>query len=497
MIYEREREKRKRKKRERKEKERRERKEKERREYKMSNNKFTFLPSDDKIIRLGSCDFHLKDDQDIDKMYQVQTGLKKIINPILILLYYNNTSKKILTEFFRASRDTTIGDGKEEDIFRNLKEGDMTRNLKEGDMTRNLKEGKNLEALKFKFASVNLDYESELYRSFKNISLGNPFKWLEIVEGENYPFIVFYYQGVPQFIYEGIMNSKSLINEFSEWYSDLMENKKEDRNTKLEDKNGIYLAIDDNNIKYYDKQGFSPTEENKKEFSFIKGEIFRVTFLDERAIFSKNLDSGTDFIFYDKERKEGDDVIVSNFNIQDTFDVSFRKIDGNQNNNGIDGNQNNNGIDGNQNNNGIDESKLKEYQEMYKISHPGGIKKKKQIYLETDFFIKGLGDYKTSKEMREMMIQGGLNKDFISDRDIEEGTKKEKDKLDKLGDTYEKRKKLEDLLNQIRRFMKDENGKIENLEIYRKIEERIRKLITRIREYIGTMEGDIRDITSI
>ena len=137
---------------------------------------------------------------------------------------------------------------------------------------------------------------------------------------------------------------------------------------------------------------------------------------------------------------------------------------------------------------------------MYKISHPGGIKKKKQIYLEPDFFIKGLGDYKTSKEMREMMIQGGLNKDFISDRDIEEGTKKEKDKLDKLGDTYEKRKKLEDLLNQIRRFMKDENGKIENLKIYRiieikKIENDIKNLITRINEYINIKtENDIRDL---
>lgn len=429
----------------------------------MSDKKFMFLPNDKKLMRLESCDFHLSEGKEAN---QVQCTLKKIINPSLILFYYNNTSKKILTEFFKASRNETFKAGDKKDIFRDLKSEKLDDHLK------------------FKFGSINLDYEVGLRESLQNIEVGNPFKWMEIVEtskgGEKlkYPFVVFYYQGIPQYLYEGLMSSTSLVNQFSDWYKDLME-MEEERGSKLDDKNGIYIAVDDYQISY-DPDSFSSLslENRKKTFSFIKGEIFRVMFLDEKVIFSKDLDSGTDFVFYNEEIKNGTDIIVDKFNIEDVFNKYFRKID-------IDYHKKE-GQD-------IDQEK---YREMYNISHPTGVKRKKQIFLEEDFFTRGLGDEETNKRMKEMMEQGGLLKDYISDTDISNGSIREKDKIIKLGNIFDKTRNLEELMDSIRYFMKQEKGKIENAKIDSivQIRGKLERLIEQIRNYINGMTARLESL---
>lgn len=119
---------------------------------------FIFLPSDKNLLRLESCDFHLE-----ENTKSIQCCLKKILNPTLILFYYNHTSKKILTEFFKASRETELERGKEKDNYRQKQLLDSET--------------------EFKFASVNLDYEEDLFKVLTKIEDGNPFKWLEIVTG--------------------------------------------------------------------------------------------------------------------------------------------------------------------------------------------------------------------------------------------------------------------------------------------------------------------------
>jgi len=422
----------------------------------MSDKKFMFLPNDKKLMRLESCDFHLTEGEEAN---QVQCTLKKIINPSLILFYYNNTSKKILTEFFKASRDETFKNGDKKDVFKDLKNEKLEDHLK------------------FKFGSINLDYEIGLRESLQNIEVGNPFKWMEIVEtskdGEElkYPFVVFYYQGIPQYLYEGLMSSTSLVNQFSDWYKDLME-MEEERGNKLDDKNGIYIAVDDYQISYY--------YDGEKLFKFNKGDIFRITFLDSRVIFSKNLDSGTDFISENSETLYNidGDVIVDIFNIEDVFNKYFRKID-------IDYHKKE-GQD-------IDQEK---YREMYNISHPTGVKRKKQIFLEEDFFTRGLGDEETNKRMKEMMEQGGLLKNYISDADILNGSAKEKDKITKLGNIFNKTRNLEELINYIRYYMKQEKGRIENAKIDSiiQIRQKLERLIEQIRNYISGITGSLEGL---
>ena len=416
----------------------------------MSDKKFMFLPSDKKLMRLESCDFHLLEGSELN---QVQCTLKKIINPTLVLFYYNTTSKKILTEFFKSSRDETFKDGDKKDIFKDLK------NEKPDDH------------LKFKFGSVNLDYEVGLKESLQNIEPGNPFKWMEIVEKLKYPFVVFYYQGIPQYLYEGLMSSTSLVNQFSDWYKDLME-MEEERGNKLDDKNGIYIAVDDHQIKYY----YSKEE----TFEFNKGEIFRITFLDSRVIFSKDLDSGTDFISENPEINYGTDIIVDKFNIEDVFNKYFRKID----------------IDYHEK--GDLEVIGEKYREMYNISHPTGVKRKKQIFLEEDFFTRGLGDEEINKKMKEMMEEGGLVKNYISDTDIGAGSTKEKNKIVRLGEIFNKTRDLEEMMDSIKYYMKQGKGKIENAKIDSIIQIRgkLKRLIDEIRTYISGMTARLKILES-
>lgn len=451
----------------------------------MSRNDFIFLPDDNKLMRLESCDFFLSsykkgETRNESGLYQVQCCLKKILNPMLILFYYNNTSKKILTEFFNASRDHNIKSGKKEDGYRD-------QELKEED-------------LKFRLGCVNLDYESDLDTSFRNIEDGNPFKWLQIVdrsvteiveeekdeigeegrelgeiaEGEGreikeerktikYPFIVFYYQSIPQYIYEGNLTSDNLINEFNTWYTDLVENKQESRADVFDLQNGIYLAVgSDSFINNLANYYLSEDEKIDNTFNFEKGEIFRVHIYkfkeNVKLVFSRDISSGSVFMdnyeiepgeFYrDISPENVKDIYEVDFGINDDkFRTNFRKLDIVEKDK-------------------IDEEKLKIYQEMFKISHPSGkdITKKKQVYLDDEFFTPAGGlqsNKNVSKNFRDLFRDFSGNKEFISDFELEDRRIEEAKKFKTTKDQYKKQEEIIKLLSLIRETLELQLEEIE------------------------------------
>ena len=481
---------------------------------------FIFLPSDKNLLRLESCDFHLEENTETSQTNEIQCCLKKILNPTLILFYYNHTSKKILTEFFKASRETELERGKEKDNYRQKKLLDSET--------------------EFKFASVNLDYEEDLFKVLTKIEDGNPFKWLEIVtgnqeeeekeqeeekeeEGEEkeeeeeekeeetktvkeriealnkkiseaattqkegkeeerelerlkkrelerlkkridrlkeleknkYPFLVFYYQSIPQYLYEGKLSSESLLNEFRNWYKELMEEKQERRKNTNSYFDGIYIAVDDGQLKN------SLEDDDPKNFKFNKGEIFRIKVYNEQVFFSKDLTAGvytldrvdldlTDLIGEDFS-DFGDNSVDFGFN-EDKLRSFFRKLDiGKQNT--------------------IDENQLQVYKDMYKISHPGdNKKKKKQIYLDYDFFIPERGnktEEKTSKNFIDLFSEFSGKEEFMTKEQLGIGSLSQKRKAESLRVSLRKKKDINNLLIRINKLLKSGRIKTESLKSIR------------------------------
>jgi hypothetical protein len=384
----------------------------------MSDRNYKFLPSDGKILRLETCDFYLQGERNDSNVYQVQCGLKKISNPILILFYYNNTDQKILTQFFQASREENLDKGRAEDNYRD-------RELTEKD-------------LEFRFGSVNLDFETSLFESFRNIEIGNPFKWLQIVGDKKYPFMVFYYQTLPQYMYEGRVTSQMITSEFRKWYQELMEDKEENRERK-DFQDGIYMAVTDGEKEYY--SDFFKDE--KEKFIYRKGEIFKVFLQDSFVIFSRDLEAGSfeipkeGYSGFTSSRRLPLEVIKEYELDMDEFYTNFRKLDVSKENE-------------------IDKEKEKMYREMYQISHPGNDKKvKKDVFLDKDFFTTGFGSDESSLDILNSFITGaGLDKDYIKQEEIKNGFKLEKEKRDKFNTSMTRKKELETLIQTIKDTIK-------------------------------------------
>ena len=397
---------------------------------------FIFLPSDKNLLRLESCDFHLEENTESSQTNEIQCCLKKILNPTLILFYYNHTSKKILTEFFKASRETELEKGKEKDNYRQKKLLDSET--------------------EFKFASVNLDYEEDLFKVLTKIEDGNPFKWLEIVtsgvektgdddidklkelEKNKYPFLVFYYQSIPQYLYEGRLSSDSLLNEFRNWYKELMEEKQERRKNTNSYFDGIYIAVDDGELKNSDDV------DDPKNFKFNKGEIFRIKVYNDKIFVSRDFSN------------IGDNSLELNYN-EEGLRSFFRKIDTEKENE-------------------INESQLEIYKEMYKISHPGdNKKKKKQIYLDYDFFATERGENgekETSESFIDLFSEVSGKDKFMTPEQLNSTSTRQREKLDSLKLVLDSKKDVEELLTEIKKNIKSDKVQIENLKSIRLLREK-------------------------
>ena len=171
---------------------------------------YTMLPETENFLRLEDCNFNTIEEYETKKTKDLKNStipgtLKNNINPLLVLFYYENTDSKILTEFFESSNGENLETGKKDDsIF----------------------EGEDID---FKFGFVNLDSEPEILKTFQVMNGLNPFSWAKIEFDpisrtfEKYPFIIFYYNTLPQFMYEGAVDSQTIKLEFKNWRKELIE----------------------------------------------------------------------------------------------------------------------------------------------------------------------------------------------------------------------------------------------------------------------------------
>lgn len=179
--------------------------------------------------------------------------LKKKLNPMLVLFYYNDTDPIILSEFHQASKISKLEPGKSEDF---LFDSHME--------------------LDFKFAYVNLDLEKEIEKTFQSFNGLNPFVWARIEkdstgEYEKNPFIIFYYQSIPQFLYEGIVQAEVIKEQLQNWRKEAIQIQEEDAKKNVyNSKESYYVALEDN----YPKPGI------------IKGKTYKITTLDKEGKFS-------------------------------------------------------------------------------------------------------------------------------------------------------------------------------------------------------------------
>jgi hypothetical protein len=64
---------------------------------------------------------------------------------------------------------------------------------------------------------VNLDYETKIYDTFKNLSISNPFKWAKIKDEEKKYFVIFYLDTLPQEFYKGILEPTVIISQYNDF----------------------------------------------------------------------------------------------------------------------------------------------------------------------------------------------------------------------------------------------------------------------------------------
>ena len=214
------------------------------------------LPQKENFKRLQDCDFNTIVEYETNKTKDLKNStlpctLKNNINPMLVLFYYETTDSKILTEFFESSNGG------------NLEQGSKVDSIFEGEDT------------EFKFGFVNLDSEPEILKSFQILNGLNPFSWAKIELDpvtktfETYPFIIFYYNTLPQFLYEGLVDSRTIKSEFKNWRKELIE---------VENKEIIEIKE-----KELTKEGyFTALQDDKPIKGVVKGMTYWVSVTEDR-----------------------------------------------------------------------------------------------------------------------------------------------------------------------------------------------------------------------
>ena len=144
-----------------------------------------FLPEiSNRLKKFAECDFNVLQDLKKDKI-SIPLSLKSEKNPYLILFYYDDTNRDILKKWENLSVNTEVE--------------------------------KDTSTKRISFGFVNLEFERKIFEIFKNISVYSPYHWMKIKNDDDRYFVLFYYEGYPQYYFSGTFNSTSMILEFSDW----------------------------------------------------------------------------------------------------------------------------------------------------------------------------------------------------------------------------------------------------------------------------------------
>ena len=151
-----------------------------------------------------SCDFHLVNEnhnKDVTSS-SIPVTLKELEDskgePYLIFFYFNK-HKPLLQEWIKLGVEFPM-------IEINLDPSLVTS-------TRPLK--------KIKFKSVNLDYEKDLYHTFENLTISNPFHWAKIRNNNKRYFTIFYLNTFPVEFYDSEINIREIQERY---YKDRLDN---------------------------------------------------------------------------------------------------------------------------------------------------------------------------------------------------------------------------------------------------------------------------------
>ena len=129
------------------------------------------------------------------------------------------------------------------------------------------------------FKMINLDLEKNLYKTFQNLKLTNPFNWMKIKDNKKDPFVIFYLQGFPQEFYKEEVNFEKIkerymfddnINWRKKYYDSSSDQYKAYYEQIRKDKTRI---IDDMNLK---DNYFLALEDDKPVAGIKKGKYYKI-----------------------------------------------------------------------------------------------------------------------------------------------------------------------------------------------------------------------------
>ena len=246
-------------------------------EEKIINN---FLLPANKDHYYSECEFHLEN-QKSDKVYLTSSipGCLDMKNkggydPTLLFFYYNKDTP-IFNKWYDIVKSVSFN-GPSFDRFYKDGANNILYQLSYPDGTTDDVE-EFTEPINFKM--INLDLEKNLYKTFQNLKLTNPFNWMKIKDNKKDPFVIFYLQGFPQEFYKEEVNfekikERYMLDNNDNWrkkYNDTTSDQYKEYHEQIrKDKTRI---IDDMNLK---DNYFLALEDNKPVAGIEKGKYYKI-----------------------------------------------------------------------------------------------------------------------------------------------------------------------------------------------------------------------------
>ena len=206
-------------------------------------NKHHLITSSKNLIQLKGCDFNLLGSKNNNGL---PLSLKEKKSPLLILFYFDRTSRDLLHEWKVVGESITPIPGT----------GLLPLEIDE----------------KITLCHINLDFEKRVFDNFKNIQNSNPFLWAKLKNKDVNSFVIFYYNGFPQYYYNGFISKVLIETEFNEWKNQL-ENNEDEKGRKFKNigskiigKESVFRATGDEYL----------VDSSGKIVPIKKGELYKV-----------------------------------------------------------------------------------------------------------------------------------------------------------------------------------------------------------------------------
>ena len=252
-------------------------------EEKIINN---FLLPDNKDYYYSECEFHLENEKS-NKVYLTSSipGCLDMKNeggyePTLLFFYYNKDTP-IFNKWYDIVKSISPRGSSFDDFYIYkpfISSSGVDIYFASGDGFKRKILGL-MKDIPINFKMINLDLEKNLYKTFQNLKLTNPFNWMKIKDNKKDPFVVFYLQGFPQEFYREEVTYQKIKNRYmvttdNNWYKKYYDadgsKYKEYYEQIRKDKTRI---IDDMNLK---DNYFLALEDDKPVAGIKKGKYYKI-----------------------------------------------------------------------------------------------------------------------------------------------------------------------------------------------------------------------------